>query len=185
MVSPARTMTGQQQDLQRRVASLEAKAIRPEAAQSTYDRLPKGIARKADGTPAVQVLTGNGGPYGNLATTDFVLTDVVVDASRLYRVHIHSQVAPTGSTSPASGLHLALFVDGVDTERLMRKRFEGAGGNFEETCESSVLWQPTSGNKDLTTVVGLAFGAGTPVFTFQASATATREFWVEDVGPRT
>lgn len=179
-----RTTPGIMSDLERRLTSVEAKVPRPEAVRSTYDAMPKGLARKDDGTPAYQELTGNGGPYGNLAATDFAISNVVVDATRTYRVFLRSQIAPTGSTSPASGLHLALLVDAVDTNRLVRHRFEGAGGNFEEIINGSCLWFPTSGTKDLTVIVGVAFGAGTPVFTMQAAATATRQFWVEDIGPR-
>lgn len=134
------------------------------------DALPWGIV-------AAQTLATNNGPHTTAATTDLTLADVVVDASRLYVVHCQCQI----SFDVAGGDWTFNFhVDGTLTLQLGRVE-EGATG-FQHDNHMAKLWRPSSGTYDLD--VRLVENAGGASVTLNGSATVTRDFWVEDIGPR-
>jgi hypothetical protein len=122
-----------------------------------------------------QILTSSGSGITASGATDFALDNMVVDSTRLYRAHLKT---PWSTTSGGRWL-VNLHVDGTLTDRIGDiNELEG----YDELHEWSTLWTPTSGTKDLT--IEVVEVSGTSTLTFVATATATRQFWVEDIGPR-
>lgn len=117
-----------------------------------------------------ELTTDESSPHSASAVTDMVLSDVVVSADRVYRVHLQAQWAIVGS-----GVWTMDFrVDGVVTNRFATSPTRFIGSSF--------LWFPTTGTKELDVFATEASGTATSQLT--AVASATRQFWVEDIGPR-
>lgn len=130
----------------------------------------------ARGVIARQTITSTGSSLTADALTDFALNNVDVDASRLYRVHLSSDVFIS-----ANGRWLVSFrVDGSDTLRLGDVQATNGSQNFY--LDACGLWTPATGTYNLTIFADEGSGAGD--LQFQASASAPRSFWVEDIGPR-
>lgn len=130
----------------------------------------------ARGIVAKQTSTSNGSSISSDGLSDFALNDVSVDSTRLYRVHLASDVF----LSDTARWLVSLRVNGVDTLRL--GDFQSVSGAQNTYISSSVLWEPATGTPDLTVYADET--SGTATFQFQASSSAPRQFWVEDVGPR-
>jgi hypothetical protein len=165
-------------DLRRRLTTLEAMAVRPEAAQSLHDALPKGIIAR-------QSLTTNSPAYASPSDSDFVLSDITARADRTYTVWLKAQFVP----SDLSNWLLCLTVfDGTNTVGVDRFWREAEAGGNARTVATGVLWEPpTDGVYTLRVRQILATGAGT--ITYQAdpavtSSAAKRSFWLRDEGPR-
>ena len=125
---------------------------------------------------ARQTLTGNSSTFTTDATSDFALSGVVVRAERLYKVSLRTQVNLTALGTWNANLH----VDGTLTDRMIAFDQTAAGRTF---FAGGLLWEPTSGTKSLDIRVDEI--AGTADLTFEAAGgTASRQFWVEDIGPR-
>lgn len=130
----------------------------------------------ARGIVARQVLTTGSATYSADATTDFVLSNVDVDSTRTYSIHLSS---PGGITATGRWI-LELWVDGVLTSRVYDLDFgTGAHGYV---LDYSTLWEPTTGSKDLEIRANEISGSAS--IDFPGDATFPREFWVEDIGPR-
>lgn len=129
------------------------------------------------GSMVRQILTSGSAVYSASGATDFTISNVVVRAERLYRVHFHSafQVLVGGTTRYT----VQLFVDGVDTDRLADV---STATSLDSQFDSAILWLPTSGTKVIEARVVKVAGTGS--ISFPATATATRQFYVEDAGPR-
>lgn len=110
----------------------------------------------------------------DFTSTLYVLADVVVDAARLYKVHLHTQIGVSGGAE----WHVNLFVDGTQVGRY----FITESAVTAKTVSGALLWLPTSGTKDLDIRYDEIGGAAT--LTASASATVPGCFWVEDIGPR-
>jgi hypothetical protein len=127
---------------------------------------------------AQQVETSGGAALGpGPVNTDFVLTPVTVDVARAYEVHCHGRL----DFSAVSEWQTNLTVDGATTHRLSQNNITG-GDSQQMVSGSPVLWLPASGTYTLRVSVTRVSGAGT--VTFLATATAPRQFYVKDIGPR-
>lgn len=131
----------------------------------------------ARGVQALQALTANSSGYTADATTDFALNNFVADATRIYKICLHSSM----NVSAAPGRwFVQVRVDTVKTFNPCDLDFlTGATGGV---VDSQHIWQPASGTYNLDVTVEEFSGSST--LTFAAGAAYPRQFWVEDVGPR-
>lgn len=166
-------------DIKRRLATAESMLVRPEAAQSLHDALPKGILAR-------QSLTVNSPAFGSSANTDFVLSGVEARADRTYSVWLKAIFVP----SSLSNWHIFVTANnGTSTFNVDRLWREPEVGNNARTVSSGVLWEPAAdGTYTLRVRQILASGSGTITY-FADSATSDllvnrRTFWVRDEGPR-
>lgn len=120
--------------------------------------------------------TANSSAYTDTAVTDFAIADMVVDSTRLYKVHFHCADV---QSSAAGNKNIHFRVDATVTQQIAF--VDTITGLDHVPVSAGFLWTPTSGTKDLDVQVVIA-GGGT--FTFNAAASDPRWFWVEDVGPR-
>lgn len=157
-------------DFQSRLTSVEAKTVRPEAAQSLYNGLGKGIVAR-------QKLTANSGATPGLGVPDWLLADVPVDSSRLYAICMKSNA----TFSAASQWNFDIRADGVIFDTFWRQSQIGAGQVLPLNVR--MLWEPDTGTPDLDFIVGTTV-AGTVTFTYTNTTNSIRWFWVEDIGPR-
>jgi len=135
--------------------------------------LPWGVV----GTPQVQ--TGNSAGFtADDTTADFQLTGIAVSDTRRYVVCLTSDYQIT----PNPGRWLVnLHVGGTLTNRLWDIDHE-AGASNNGWVNARRLWLPSTGT--FTLDVGVDEITDGSTLTFTAAATATRDFWVEDIGPR-
>lgn len=129
------------------------------------------------GVIAYQKQTAASSGYTADGTSDFALANVDVDATRLYSVHLST---PYNLTNLARWL-LQVYADGVNVDRIGDVS-NLVASSLDGFIEGSFLWEPDTGQVDLD--VRLDEISGTATLSFPALTTATRIFWVEDVGPR-
>jgi len=134
----------------------------------------KSLAR---GVVAYQHLEAGSVAYGDAAITDFVLTDVPVIAGRIYRPYLHTQFVQNTTDNWTHDF----LVDGVKSGRF---HVYNTAANAPGQVSGGPLWRPqVTGLVDL----GVQIEQVTPIVfgdsvTYQADATAPRQFWIEDVG---
>jgi hypothetical protein len=120
-------------------------------------------------------LTANSTGYTTDITTDFAITNVVVDSTRLYKPRLRSQFLLS-----ASGVwDLNFYVDGVLVDRIFEVDETVAHRGW---IDSGLLWEPATDTVDID--LRLDERAGASTLTFEADAVNRRYIWVEDVGPR-
>lgn len=129
--------------------------------------------RSAHNIVAYQELTANSTAYNSTIATDFSLASVVVTANRLYEVTLHSSWA----TSAASTYTVEFWAAGAVVDAGLEITDAG-----RDQIATSLLWRPTAGTKTLEIRITQVVAGGT--FTFTASATQPRQFYVKDIGPR-
>lgn len=122
-----------------------------------------------------QILTTSNGPHSGTTTTDMALTGVPVDVARAYKVHVHTEWAVTGGVV----WDVEFLVGGVLTNTVATINTAGA---ISDTISASFLWLPATGTPNL--AIRATELSGTATLEFRGSATGTRDFWVEDIGPR-
>ena len=164
-------------DFDRRLTTLEAMAVRPEAAQSLHDAIPKGIIAR-------QTLTTFSPAYASPSDSDFVLPGIEARGDRTYSVHLKAQAVPS---SLSNWMLVLTQDDGTSVTGVDRFWREPEAGGNPRTVASSVLWEPPEGTYTLRVRQILATGSGT--ITYQAdpttgSSAAKRSFWLRDEGPR-
>lgn len=132
------------------------------------------------GIVAYQEQTGNSAIYSTAAdpgtTTDFSIANVVVDAARLYRVHLHTQFQ---LVTTADWL-INFVVGGTRVGRFYAYNTATAQPSF---INASLLWLPSSGTVTVDVRV-VDFSAAGGTIQFFAAANNTRQFWIEDIGLR-
>jgi len=119
-----------------------------------------------------QELTANSAAYNATTATDFQLASVVFTANRLYRVTLKSAWV----VSAAATYTIEFWAAGAVVDAF------GVTDNLRDTLCTSLLYRPTAGTKTLEVRVTQVVAGGS--VTFVAAATQTRQFWVEDIGPR-
>lgn len=122
-----------------------------------------------------QTLTTSSVNYSATTATDFVLNGMVVDAAREYAVYLDT----TWVVDAGMVWDVFFRVDGTVYDRL---KLINTAGAISDTMHSKILWEPTSGTKNLDVQVSLVSGSGN--LAFAASSNAKRSFWVQDIGPR-
>lgn len=130
----------------------------------------------ARGVIARQSLATNNGPHTTSATTDMALNNVSVDSSRLYAVHLQA----LASISTSADWQVNFHVDGTLAIELGRLHTLGGAGLME--MHLSKLWEPATSTSDLD--IRIVEQSGTSSLSFFGGGTLTRQFWIEDVGPR-
>jgi hypothetical protein len=131
----------------------------------------------ARGLLASQTITSDSSAYTSSGATDFALSNFDADGTRNYRLHVTSMMTMSGD-----GIWLMSFaVDGVNTERCGAFHV-ATGGVSYEFLDGIGIWQPSTGQYDLT--VTLSEAAGTSSLTLNGLSDAPRRFWIEDIGPR-
>jgi hypothetical protein len=129
------------------------------------------------GIVARHILTVDSSGFTAPGTADWLLDEVAVDVTRLYRINL---LSAWGITIAGDRALIAVHADGTQVARLGDTDTVGTG-SFN-VLAASIPWEPATGTPDLDVrITGLA-GAGT--FTFFAAATFPRVLWVEDIGPR-
>lgn len=129
----------------------------------------------ARGVLAYQQLTSNSSGYTADATSDFSLTNIEVDSTRMYKIGLSVVMNFTAASSWFVNLH----VGGV---AIMRVAMEDPTAPSNVLIDWQGLWTPDTGTYDLDIRVDEQSGSAT--LTFAASSAAPRQFWIEDVGPR-
>ena len=133
------------------------------------------------GVVAYQELTGTSSAFSSAAdpgtTTDFALSSVVVDATRLYKVYLHTQFILVNTAD-----WLVNFV--VGGTRVGRFHAYNTATALPAMINGVLLWLPSSGTVNLDVRVVDNSGAGGTIQFQAASGTNNRQFWVEDIGPR-
>lgn len=132
--------------------------------------LPWGIV----GTPFES--TGSSSAFTANATTDMSIARLVVDATRLYRVHLHSRWSLTG---PPGSWNINFHSGGTLVERLGNINEAGATDGM---IDNAILWKPASAT--VTVDVRVVEVSGASTFTLIGGANITRYLWVEDIGLR-
>jgi hypothetical protein len=149
-----------------------AASARADHGHST-NALPWGVV----GTPQI-LTTGSATFTADDTTADFQLTGIVVSSTRRYVVCLQSDY----QILSVPGRWLINFhVDGTLTDRIWEID-HATGGSNNGWVNGRKLWLPSSGT--FTLDVGIDEVSGASSLAFAAAATATRQFWVEDVGPR-
>lgn len=132
----------------------------------------------AAGVKTLQSSTSSSVGYTATGSTDFSLASFVADSSRNYKICLNVD----WTLSAAGEWYLYVQVAGADYA--MIGDAAGDGTNITEGVVSGgVLWQPASGTYTVTIKVYEI--AGTSTLTFFADASTPRQFWIEDIGPRT
>lgn len=127
----------------------------------------------AQGLKVIQSQTAASAAYTANATTDFSLANFDADGTRNYRVNLSTSWYVTGT-----GVWTAyLQIDGTSVARMGH-----ITTNSDDYVSTSWVWQPVTGQYDLT--IWLNEESGTSSLNFFAAATMSREFWIEDIGPR-
>lgn len=114
-------------------------------------------------------------PYTASGTSDMALNNFDADGTRNYAIHVDTAI----NTSGAAAWALYLHVDGVSVSRLAHT---DNGSTTDMYVSSSFLWQPATGQYDLT--VAHVEESGTATLSYYAAATMPRKIWIEDIGPR-
>jgi hypothetical protein len=167
-----RSLPGIVRDLTRRVDALSAQTVRPEAAQSTYERLSRGII-------AQQVLIANSSAWSTDADTDMLLSNVSVVGGRTYGVHLHTQVL-FGSLAVAATWTVNLKLNGTVIDRFAVFQ-PNIGGNSRWTIDSTLYWTPAATGDTDDLLVSVDEGIDGADLTFEAAATARRTLTLLDV----
>jgi hypothetical protein len=147
-------------EIERRLAELEA---RPRTGV---------IARQ---TP-LTVSSNGGTPWTADATTDHAIPDVAVDATLRYIVRLHTSWVVIGNVRWLVNFH----VDGTLIDRLDDLDCFTTGTRNGE-INAALEWFPARGIYDVDVRVDEVVDGGS--LAFPASATATRQFWIEAAGP--
>ena len=121
-------------------------------------------------------MTSGSSAYSDNATTDFTLVNVVVNALRLYRVHLNTQF----SNSVTGDWQHQIFAGGTQVGQAHTYNTAAA---FAAHASGDFLWRPATGTITLDVRVNDTTSAG-GTLTYAAAATNPRQFWVEDVGLR-
>jgi hypothetical protein len=149
-------LTNRIRDMERRLAELEARA--------------------RTGVVARQTFGANSSAYGDGATTDFSQS-VSVDETRTYAVCTQAIGVGTAGARWNGFFH----VDGTQSEKM----FDGTvDANGIMTCSGRSLWLPSTVTVTLDIRLVRSAGSGTLTLAAGAPALVTRQFWVEDIGPR-
>lgn len=114
--------------------------------------------------------------YTSTTTTDMVLSNFDADSTRSYRIGLSASTYINGSGSWYSFLR----IDGTRVARLGISN--GSSGITETAHAGTYTWEPATGQYDLD--IEAFEVSGTAQFVYAADATYTRQFWIEDVGPR-
>jgi len=160
-------------DLERRLVSLEAKAVRPAAARP----LGRGVVRQ-------QVLDTAPGDYTTTTTTDMTLTNVPVVAGRLYAVHLHVRWT-FASIAAAARWVLDFHVNGGTRLDTFDDIQFGQTGTYRGLTDSTLFWTPavTAETDDLTIVATEATDGAT--LGLEATSTTLRTLTLSDWGKLT
>lgn len=126
------------------------------------------------GIVAYQEIPTDGTAFSVSSTTDFALSNVVVDATRLYAVCVESPY----TMSAAGRWDLNFHVGGTQADRIWLATH---AANETQWCYGRILWKPASGTVNVDLRLVEASGAAT--FQFLAGG-FNRRFWIEDIGPR-
>lgn len=128
----------------------------------------------ARGIMASQTFTTASVNYTADGTSDFALSNFDADGTRVYRIHITSP----WNLTVATGFWVAIVqIDGVNFARMGHLQ----GASVDEYLSSSVLWEPATGQYDLT--IHNEEISGSATLQYYADATSPRSFWIEDIGP--
>lgn len=138
---------------------------------------PFGVAWGVVGTPFES--TSNDTPRTSSATSDMVMTGVPVRSDRLYKVFLHTRWS---ITVDAGHWELNFRVGGVEVDRLANVKTPGTATGEDGTATGAILWKPSTGTVNLDVRCTEVSGAST--LTLVGASTVSRQFWVEDIGPR-
>lgn len=170
----AKGITAQLQDLKRRVDVLAAQIVRPEAAQSAYDRTAKGVVAR-------QVLTAPTSTISTDVDSDMTLLNVAVVAGRIYAVHLHTTLA-WASLDAAAHWALRLRIDGVDTAVLADVKLGDVNSGARVPVDGTVYWTPAATGAASDLLVRLDLVAGSCDISLQATGTNPRTLTLIDLG---
>jgi hypothetical protein len=166
-------LAGAPDALERRTSNAEGTS--GSFARADHDHATSALAW---GIMARQTLTTSNGPHSTDATTDFALSSVAVLSTRLYKVVLDTEYAMVG-TEPAEW-SINFHVGGTLTEKLAAIREVAA--DARHTLHIEYLWEPSAATVNVD--VRVTELSGTTTLAFFGAATNTRQFWIEDIGPR-
>lgn len=158
-------------------AALTKTATAGEGAAATHARsdhvhstaaLPWGIVARHS-------LTANSAALSDGNTADWLLDEVAVDVTRLYRVNFIAQFVQSATGNWLQNVH-------ADGTAIGRVHAYNTAASLNAFAAASFLWEPATGTPDLDVRVDNLVGGGT--LTYEANANAPRQLWVEDIGPR-
>lgn len=140
--------------------------------------------RIARGVVAQAVATDNDGPHSaDAAITDMALSNVSVEAGRIYGIHVHTQVTMAGADAQ---WNLLVRLNGATLDRAaaLRNTTDAVGTFASETftVDAMVFWEPTvtQATDDLDLFADEVAGTGT--VQLDGAATAQRTFTLIDFG---
>lgn len=164
-------------------AALTKTATASEGAAATHARSDHVHATSALpwGIVAYQRITGAGNTGAAAAdrTTDFVLSNMTVDVTRLYAV------CCTGACTFSAGSRWIFNFHNVSGGTYIDKLYDvQVGSAATEFYNGRTLWLPSSGTISIDVRLDFISGGGTIELNSGAPAGTSRSFWVEDIGPR-
>lgn len=129
------------------------------------------------GALASQSLTSNSSNYTATGNSDFVFLGFKCRADRTYRIHLSA----TFILSATGAWTITATVDGTDVGRFFTI---ADAWPFGDHRSSEVLWMPPSTDSVDVRVKHTEI-SGTATFSYVGTSQLPRQFWIEDVGPRT
>jgi hypothetical protein len=133
----------------------------------------------AAGVKASQVITSSSVGYTATGATDFSLASFAADSSRNYKICLNVDWV---ATVAAGEWYLYIQVAGADYAMIGDASADGTNIN-EGVVSGGVLWQPATGTYTVTIKLYEIVNGST--LTFYGDASTPRQFWIEDIGPRT